>query len=142
YWLENEEQQFWQNLPMKDFSENIFSKNLNSAILRQIGDKKDLLDENSALCFLIRHSTGLLDEQISAILIHNFKNWLETPQPFTWQAWHYRELLENLAYRIPTDLPEALTENWNFGTPKAQFWEADVARFFSILKFRKAMWAA
>lgn len=101
-----------------------------------------LLEEEAILLNWIRHSAHPLESRLCKSILGEFKTWLNEANSYYWNIWHYKKVLELLAWRCPVELWEFAKPGWNSRSPVWPRWEKEIEHFLRILDFRKQMNAA
>ncbi|HMQ50052.1 MAG TPA: DUF5691 domain-containing protein [Saprospiraceae bacterium] len=98
-----------------------------------------LLEEDAPIIHWMQQRSYALEGPLCKTIINGFRTWLNEADSYYWNIWHYKKVLQLLAWQCPVELWDFAKSGWNQRSPVWPRWEKEIDRFLRILEFRKQM---
>jgi hypothetical protein len=125
--------------PLENLPEALTADQFHGIVLGELTAQNFLVGEQTLLLNLLKNGSFQWRDELATAVVGAFRDWLSRAASYTWELWHYRDLLEAAAYRISPDLAESFKTGWPTEAAVWQIWSPEIARFLNILQFRKEM---
>lgn len=136
HWFEDETSPLW----MESFGAELLSMASTETIqdlgLSFLKNNAGLPDEDTALFQLFLSNENPWEEELCTSIIERFRGWLRQTKKPNWNTFHYKELLQMVAYRCPIGMYEKLKGGWDNRVPLWAFWEKNIKEMLEVVFFR------
>ncbi len=138
FWVDNRHLDLWKGIDFHRITSLLDREEFNRLLSSLIARHKNIMKEDPQISTLLLDHRFEWESKLSLAIIRQFQDWLKTDAIYS-AGYHFRHILDNAAYRIPTSCSEQINKNWPEGSSLWKRWERDIDKFQSVLAFRKTM---
>lgn len=139
FWMENAEEPKWQKLDIQALLLALPDHIFNKIAIQKLDGQKGFLEESDPLVILLKSAQHFWDDRLVILFLQNIKSWLSAQGSRYWSGWHYKGILNKVAYTCSPNLYDVLLGDWTRSAGLWQGWEQQIEAFLRTVKFRKEM---
>ncbi len=139
FWMEHYEKAGWTKLDIQAIFMGLSDGIFNKIAIKYLAQKNGFIEESEPLMQLLKSGNHLWEDKLMLLFISNIKTWLSAQGSRYWSGWHYKGILNKVAYTCNPNLYDILWRDWSQSQTLWQGWEKQMTELFDVLKFRKEM---
>lgn len=139
YWNQPNNWPRWNSAIARQLLQSLSNATFNDLVMQYLDRGGYVISDKSLAYHLIALGQYEWNDKLSLRIIPQFQEVLGSAHSYSWDTWHYRQILQVAAYACNPFLLERLKSGWPVETPIWRNWQKMVEQFIQVLYFRKEM---